>query len=94
MRPLGDSYSKNTFHYEILSRVGNIAIAQQRLRPGAGCLAFEVIRIKQIEEGVMFKKVIPAHEVAPGNEEWGKNGWTYPTLAAAKAKARELEEAS
>ncbi len=92
MRPLGSAYTKNTFHYEILTRRGNLAIAQQRLRPGEGCLAFEVIRIKQVKESVMFGKVVEAHESAPGNSSWGTDGWTYPTLEAARAKMRALEQ--
>ncbi len=91
MRPLGPTYAKNGFSYKVLTRHGNLAIAQQQLRPGVGCLAFEVIRVKQVKEGKMFDKVIEAHEAPPGNEEWGRHGWTYPTLTAARAKLRALE---
>ncbi len=90
MIPLGN-FSKNGFHYELVTRHDDLAIYKQRLRPGAGCLAFEVIRVKKVKECVMFGKIIEAHESSPGNAEWGISGWTYPTLERARAKMRELE---
>lgn len=93
MKPLPPTYGKNGFHYEVLLRRGPFAIAQQRLRPGQGCLAFEVFRVKQLKETQMFDRTIEAHEAVPSNEEWGHKGWTYPTLEAAKVKLMALEAA-
>lgn len=90
--PLGDSFSKNGFHYEQILRDGNWAIFKQRLRPGVGELAYEVIRIKVAPEWIVGGKVIPAHEVGPSNEEFGKFGWSYPTLERAKVKFYEMVE--
>jgi ASC-1-like (ASCH) protein len=96
MKPLGDSYSKNTFYYELVVRSGDIAIFKQRLRPGEGCLAYEVIKVQKHETYVIKDKkkgienVILAHEGAPGNEQWGTFGWTYPTLERAKEKYHAL----
>lgn len=92
MKPLPNTYSKNGFHYELVVRDGPYAIFKQRLRPGAGCLAYEVIKIKCLKEAVMFGRTIEAHEVGPSNEDFGKSGWTYPTLARAKEKFRQLIE--
>ena len=94
MTPLPLSFAKNGFHYEQILRRGNLAIYKQRLRPGVGCLAFEVIRIKQIPDTVMFKRQVPAHEAGPSNEDFGSHGWSYPTLERAKEKMRVLEEAA
>lgn len=89
-RPLGTSFGKNGYHYEQVVREGNVAIFRQRLRPGEGELAFEVIVIKVVPESTMFGKVIPAREVGPSNEDFGKLGWTYPELSRAKAKMAEV----
>lgn len=88
------TFSKNTFHYEQILRDGQFAIYKQRLRPGAGCLAFEVIRIKQIPESKMFGSVVEAHEAGPSNEAFGTDGWSYPTLERAKAKFHTLVAAA
>ena len=90
MKPLGTTYRKNTFHYEQITRDGDIAIFKQRLREGVGCLAYEVIVIRKDPEREIAGVVIPAHERAPGNEEWGRFGWTFPTLERARAKMKEL----
>lgn len=90
MKPLGDSYRKNTYHYEIIKRVGDIAIAKQRLRPGVGCLAYEVIIIQKKEASEIKGVIVEAHEAAPGNEQFGNLGWTYPNLERAEKKMAEL----
>ncbi len=93
MRPLGTTYRKNSFHYEIVRREGLIAIAMQRLSPGRGCLAYEVIKIRECPEANFAGTIVPAHESAPGNEEWGNRGWTFPTLERATAKFEALIKA-
>lgn len=92
MKPLGNSYRKNGFHYELVEREGILAIYKQRLRPGVGGLGYEVIRIKQLDAVHLFGRDVEAHEAAPSNEEWGREGWTYPTLEAARAKVAELTD--
>lgn len=99
MKPLGTTYRKNGFHYDIIRREGLIAIAQQRLAPGRGCLAFEVIKIRECPEANFAGTIVPAHESAPGNEEWGNRGWTFPTIERATPKfealvAQELTKAN
>lgn len=90
MKPLATTFKKNTFTYELVQRDGDIAIYKQRLRPGEGCLAYEVIRVLKAETYEIMGNTVEAHEYAPGNESFGKDGWTYPTLERAKAKMREL----
>ena len=97
MKPMPLTFVKNTFAYEQVLRNGQIAIYKQRLnatadKPVRGCLAFEVIRIKQVPEGEMFGRPIEAHETGPSNSSWGREGWTYPTLERAKEKFKELVE--
>lgn len=95
MKPMPLAFVKNTFAYEQVLRNGQFAIYKQRLnatadKPVRGCLAYEVIRIKQVPEGEMFGKVVEAHEAGPSNEQFGTDGWTYPDLERAKAKFHAL----
>ena len=90
MKPLGNTFKKNSFHYELVVRDGDIAIFKQRLRPGEGCLAYEVIKVLKAETYEIAGNTVEAHEYAPGNEAFGRDGWTFPTLERAKAKMREL----
>jgi hypothetical protein len=97
MKPLPDSFAKNGFTYEKIMREGNLAIYQQRLRPGAGCLAFEVFRVRESKGGTYTVggktlTAMPA-ETGPSNEDFGKTAWSYPALERAKAKFRALLEA-
>lgn len=94
MTPFPITFNKNGFHYEQILRNGQIAIYKQRLRPGAGCLAFEVIKIRQKEESMMFGKPIEAHEIGPSNEEFGRWGWSFNSLERAKAKFHALVAAA
>ena len=99
MKPMPLTFVKNTFAYEQVLRNDQIAIYKQRLnatvdKPVRGCLAYEVIKIRQIPESEMFGQTIEAHEAAPGNEQWGTLGWTFPSLERAKAKFHALVAAA
>lgn len=99
MTPFPLTFGKNGFHYEQVLRNGQIAIYKQRLpatedKPVRGCHAYEVIVIRKKEESVMFGRVVEAHEIGPSNEEFGRLGWSYPTLERAKAKLHELVAAA
>lgn len=93
MKPLGPTYAKNTFHYDVIARRGRYAIAEQRQKPGWRVLAYEVFIVRRVKEAKMFGTVVEAHESVPSNEEWGRLGWTYRTLEEARVKLRQLEDA-
>jgi hypothetical protein len=44
---------------------------------------YEVFRIKIKEEGDAFGKIYPAHEMYPGNEQFGSIAWCYHDKALA-----------
>ena len=98
MKPLGNSYRKNGFNYTIIKRVGDVAIAAQRLgeRTSGTPMAYEVIKVRPCPDAYFTdpatkqKTLVPAHETAPGNEEWGTRGWTFPTIDRAEAKFADL----
>lgn len=92
MKPLDNTFSKNTFHYELVIRSGDVAIYKQRLRPGVGCLAYEVFKVKKVKECVIMGKKVEAHEAGPSNEDFGYIAWSYPDLGRAKKKMAELLE--
>lgn len=90
LEPLAASFIKNGFTYEQVVRKGRYAIYKQRLRPGVGCLAYEVITIKVAKPMVAFGKAYPEREVSPANEDFGFTCWTYPTLDQAQVRFNEL----
>jgi hypothetical protein len=90
MTPLGNTYRKNGFHYELVKRRGDIALFRQCYAPGDGGFAYEVIIVQKDPERVIADVTIPAHERAPGNEEFGKKGWAYVSRERAEAKMTEL----
>lgn len=92
MTALAPTFSKNTFHYELVVRDDDVAIYKQRLRPGEGCLAYEVFKIKKVKECVIVGKKVEAHEAGPSNEDFGRIAWSYPDLERAKKKMAELLE--
>lgn len=93
-RPLGDSYQKNGFDYELVMRDGKFAIFAQRARRHdgsvGGVLAYEVIVIRVKKESEAFGKIVPCREVAPADEDFGMYGWSYPTKEMALPKYRKL----
>jgi hypothetical protein len=90
LRVLEPAFNKNGFTYELVRREGDVAIYKQRLRPGVGCLAYEVWRIRVKEQSIMFGNIVPRREVGPSDSDFGTYGWSYPDLPRAKAKMAEL----
>lgn len=91
MKPLGNTFSKNGFHYQLVTRHDDIAIFRQSREPNSKCFAYEVFFVKKAKECAIAGKVIEAHEAVPGNEEWGVKGWTFSTLEEARQRMRKLE---
>jgi hypothetical protein len=89
-RPFPATFRKNGFHYELMKREGDIAMVKQRLEPGRGLLAYEILRIRRAEAREMHGKAIEAAEYGPCNEDFGKHGWSYPTIERAEAKFSEM----
>jgi hypothetical protein len=84
------NFTKNTFFYEQVKRIGNLAIYKQRLEEGRGCLAYEVIYIRRRKETLLFDNIMPATEYGPSNEEFGRFGFSFPTLETAEKRFLEL----
>mgnify|MGYP001595511714 FL=1 len=92
-RPFGTTFSKNTYHYRQVIRDGEWAIFGQYIKKTSEIpCAYEVIRIRVVPAGTIMGNAVPAREVGPSNESFGKDGFTYPTLGKAKAKLHEMVE--
>jgi hypothetical protein len=91
-RKLDTTFTHDGFSYKQLSRTGNVAIYEQS-KTYMKMPIYEVVVIRQMRGRTSgLFKIVP-HEKYPSNEEWGKYGWTLPTLEGAKEKMEELIEA-
>lgn len=82
-------FSKNTFHYTVIKRHGNLAIIKAMTKEG-GAVAYETIHIRERLETKLFDNVMPATEYGPGNEEFGSHGFCYTNKEAAEKKFLDL----
>lgn len=71
---LPEQFSKNGLPYKMIQRNEVVAMF------GVGGIYYpdkfhyEVVRIFQVPEKVLFGKTMPAHEAIPGNEQFGREG--------------------
>ena len=91
MKPLAESFKSGGFNFRQLCREGNVALFEKTKGERNRC--YEVVRIQQREARLAFGKTLPACEVMPSSERWGKDGWTYRDLPSAQKKFRERVEA-
>lgn len=87
--PLPISLRKNGFIYTQVYRGTRSCIYEQRV--GQILIAFEVFIIRERSERSILGKIIPAKEIFPSNEDFGKTAWTYWTLEQAMKKFNESE---
>jgi hypothetical protein len=73
MKKLTD-FAKNTFHYSVIHRYGNLAVIKASTKEG-GAVAYETIHIREREETKLFDNIMPATEYGPSNENFGEQGW-------------------
>jgi hypothetical protein len=88
--PLAKTFRKHDSDMQMVMRQGDVAVFA---RKSATMTAFEyeVVIVQKTDEKEMFGKVYPAHEVMPGDEEWGRYGWsTNRWIRALKIFNREL----
>lgn len=83
LRYLGSDYIQ-------VCRGGRSCINQQLFE--GKTVGFEVFKIKQQPESLLYGKIIKAHERWPKNEDFGKTAWTCCTLDEARDRYNELEQ--
>ena len=86
--PLRSALTKNGYDYQMVARTSRAAIYQQTLE--GLHVAYEVFEIKIQRERWFDGRLFPRKERFPGNEDFGKWAWTYPTLERALAKYSTL----
>ena len=82
--PIKTMFEDSNFTYKQIERCGDIAIYTQTHKL-SGVERYEVIRIRVRPAHVWPDGVeTPEKEGYPGSNAWGKDGWTFFTLAEAK----------
>ena len=67
--------SKNGFEYIQLLRTAKLALYRQKCSQGIYC--YEVFIIKSRPERCIKGKLLPAGEVFPSNENFGRTAWVF-----------------
>jgi hypothetical protein len=90
MDDIATTFTDRTFRYTQIDRQGDIAVYTQQHKDG-GQTRYEVVRIRvRAAHTWPNGETTPEHEAYPGASVWGKDGWTFFTLAAAQAHAAIL----
>lgn len=87
MKTLELKFRKNGFDYEQVYRTGDIAVYRQSQGKGVW---FETFVVQKNPVRIIAGITIAASESMPGNEAWGRKGWTYGQESEAMAKCEEL----
>lgn len=88
MKPLPETFRQDGFDFTMLRREGRVAMF--RKAKSERNTGFEVVIVQWRPEHEWQGKIYPASEAMPGNELWGKQGWSQVTREAADARFREL----
>jgi hypothetical protein len=73
--PLAKTFRKHDSDMQMVMRQGDVAVFA---RKSATMTAFEyeVVIVQKADEQEIFGKRYPAHELMPGDEHWGRYGWS------------------
>lgn len=89
MKPLPLNLRKNGFNYTQVLRGKRSCIYMQRYSEKTK--QYEVFLIKERQARELWGKILPASEIFPNNEAFGRWAWAYNTFDRAKEKFDELE---
>jgi len=85
MKTLTRYRSPKGFEWQIIERIGNIALAQS-----GGTVGFEVFEMQSHNGREIHGKWFEPAEYAPSNEQWGTKGFSFKTEAKAREKFEEM----
>lgn len=88
-KPLKTEFRKDQFNFTQVSKDGDVAI-YEKTKPSFTKSIYEVILIIRHNGYVIGGSNVEPSECYPSSESFGRNGWTYPTLEMAQAKAQSL----
>lgn len=90
MTSLPTTFTTTGFHFTQLERQGDVVLLA-KTRVTTKVKSYEVVIAQQLPAKVMPNGVYyEAREAMPRSEDWGRFGWSYPDLASAQAKFRQL----
>jgi len=89
MKVIATEFIKSGFVHKVIDRRGNVLLVERR-HVDVDHPHWEVVRITQNPERLLYGRMVEAHEAFPPAEAWGTNGWTYTTLEDARAKFDSL----
>lgn len=87
MKDIPSKYEMYGYTFTLLFNRGMVAIYEQRK---GDVVRYEVVKIQEAKEDYEPYGVKAGDLCVPTANQWGKNGWTFLTLEAAKAKANKL----
>lgn len=90
MKPLPVTFRSDGFDFRQRQREGDIVLLE---KSKGRVTSFEVVRVQRRNERFAFGNVLPAGEVMPPSESWGRLGWSFADLESARKKFCALAEA-
>ena len=84
MKKLTQYRSRNGYHWNIIERTGDIALAY------GGSIGFEVFEVQSHDGREIGGKWCEPAEYAPSNEQWGTKGFSFKNEKPAREKFAEL----
>ena len=91
MKQLETTFKKNSFIHNIVWRDADYAITKLTDPDTGRFVCFEAFKIRKKPESKLGGRVLPASEITPSNEQWGKYGYTVYTLEQAHNKINILK---
>src|SRR5262245_17801879 len=88
-QPLASSYVHHARQFQLVKRVGDVAMfcAESETH-----LEFEVVIVRRQKARIFRGRSFPAAEVVPSASQWGKYGWTYTDSRQTREACREQAE--
>jgi hypothetical protein len=94
-----NTFRHHGWNYKLVRRTAHVAIYSQSMHPdlpdNGKAAAYEIARIRTREAATItmggVTREVQAGEYLPTDREWGRFGWTAPTLERAEQKAIEVE---
>ena len=90
MKTLPNTFSKNTFDYQLVSRDGDVAIYSQTMPETGKLIGYEVFEVLKKEAFSLNGYDYPAKEAVPSTTQWGQMAFTVFDLSRAKQRQAEL----
>jgi hypothetical protein len=80
-------YKRNGYEFAITERSGDVCLAVGRK---GKITTYEVFIMQHNAERIIAGVTIQASQSPPGNEQWGRKGWTYSSEDQAREKYADL----